>query len=97
MLENNIIEPSKSEWSFPCILVSKPDRSFRFGTDFRKVNQCSETDSYRIPRIDDCIDKIGYAKFVSKFDLLEGYWQVPLTDRSKEAGRRSGKVEGRRR
>ena len=84
MLENNIIEPSKSEWSSPCILVPKPDGSFRFVTDFRKVNQCTKTDSYPIPRIDDCIDKIGNAKFVSKFDLLKGYWQVPLTDRAKE-------------
>ena len=40
-------------------------------------------DSYPIPRIDDCIDKIGPAKFVSKFDLLKGYWQVPLTERAK--------------
>ena len=84
MLQNNIIEPSKSEWSSPCILVEKPDGSFRFVTDFRKVNQCTKTDSYPIPRIDDCIDKIDNAKFVSKFDLLKGYRQVPLTDRAKE-------------
>ena len=84
MLQNNIIEPSKSEWSSPCILVPKLDGTFRFVTDFRKVNQCTKTDSYPIPRIDDCIDKIGNAKFVSKFDLLKGYWQVPLTDRAKE-------------
>ena len=87
MLENNIIEPSKNEWSSPCILVPKPDGSFRFVTDFRKVNQCTKTDSYPFPRIhgiDDCIDKIGNAKFFSKFELLKGYWQVPLTDRAKE-------------
>jgi hypothetical protein len=28
--------------------------------------------------------KIGNAKFVSKFDLLKGYWQVPLTEIGKE-------------
>lgn len=44
----------------------------------------SVTDSYPILRIDDCIDKIANAKFVSKFDLLKGYWQVPLTERAKE-------------
>ncbi|KAL5018041.1 hypothetical protein ScPMuIL_003763 [Solemya velum] len=40
-------------------------------------------DNYPLPRIDDCIDKIGPAKFITKIDLLKGYWQVPLTDRAK--------------
>ncbi|KAK3106188.1 hypothetical protein FSP39_014556 [Pinctada imbricata] len=84
MLENDIIEPSISDWSSPCILVPKQDGTYRLCTDFRKVNSVTKTDSYPIPRIDDCIDKIGSAKFVSKFDLLKGYWQVPLTERARE-------------
>ena len=84
MLENDIIEPCSSGWSSPCVLVPKPDRSYRFCTDFRKVNAVTKTDSFPIPRIDDCIDRIGQAKFVTKFDLLKGYWQVPLTERAKE-------------
>ena len=44
----------------------------------------TKTESYPSPRIDDCIDKIGRAKYVTKFDLLRGYWQVPLTERAKE-------------
>ena len=36
-----------------------------------------------IPRIDDCIDRVGHAKYVSKIDLLNGYWQVPLTEGTK--------------
>ena len=35
--------------------------------------------------MDDCVDKIGTAKYVSKFDLLKGFWQIPLTDCAKEA------------
>ena len=31
------------------------------------------------------IDKIGKAKYVTKFDLLKGFWQIPLTDKAKEA------------
>lgn len=34
--------------------------------------------------MDDCIDQVGSAKFVSKFDLLKGYWQVPLSQRARE-------------
>lgn len=41
-------------------------------------------DSFPLLRIDDCIDRIGQAKFVTKLDLLKGYWQVPLIDRASE-------------
>jgi hypothetical protein len=84
MLRHDIIEPCHSPWSSPCILVPKPDGSARFVTDFRKVNLCSKTDTYPIPRIEDCIDKIGNSKFVSKFDLLKGYWGVPLSEQARD-------------
>ncbi|XP_065894244.1 uncharacterized protein [Dysidea avara] len=84
MLRNGIIEPSQSQWSSPCVLVPKSDGTYRFCTDFRKLNGVSKTDSYPIPRVDDCIDRIGHAKYVSIFDLLKGYWQVPLTRRAQE-------------
>jgi len=41
------------------------------------------TGSYPIPRIDDSIDRIGPPKFVSKPDLLKGYWQASLTEHAK--------------
>ena len=84
MLKNDIIEESQSNWSSPCILVPKHDGGFRFCTDFRKVNDKTKSDSFPIPRIADCIDQIGNAKFVSTFDMLKGYWQVPLTRRAPE-------------
>ena len=84
MLKNDIIEESQSNWSSPCILVAKHDGGFRFCTDFRKVNYKTKSDSFPIPRIADCIDQIGNAKFVSTFDMLKGYWQVPLTQRARE-------------
>ena len=84
MLENDIIEESQSNWSSPCILVPKHDGGFRFCTDFRKVNDKTKSDSFPIPRIADCIDQIGNAKFVSTFDMLKGYWQVPLTQRARQ-------------
>ena len=67
-----------SSWSLPCILVGKSDGTFRFCTDYRRVNAVTKPDCYPLPRLDDCIDRL------SKFDLLKGYWQIPLTSRAKE-------------
>lgn len=64
--------------------MSKPDNSYRFCTDYRKLNSLTKPDCFPLPRIDDCVDHVGSARFVSKFDLLKGYWQVPLTSRAKE-------------
>ncbi|PIK33572.1 hypothetical protein BSL78_29612 [Apostichopus japonicus] len=64
--------------------LPKEDGSQRLCIDYRKVNSVTVTDSHPIPRLDDCIDRIGNSKFVSKYDLLKGYWQVPLTKRAKE-------------
>ena len=84
MLENNIIESSQSEWSNPCVLVPKADGTFRFCTDFRKLNTVTKTDSYPLPRVEDCIDCVGKAQHVNTFDFLKGYWQIPLTERAKK-------------
>ena len=84
LLDNDFIEPSQSDWSSPCILVPKPDGTFHMCTDYRKVNSVTKADSFPVPRMDDCIDNIGQAKYVTKFDLLKGFWQIPLTDRAKE-------------
>ena len=53
-------------------------------TYYRKLNNITKPNTYPIPRIDDCVDKVGTAKYVSKFDLLKGFWQIPLTESAKE-------------
>uniref|UniRef100_A0A8C5DBJ5 Gypsy retrotransposon integrase-like protein 1 n=1 Tax=Gouania willdenowi TaxID=441366 RepID=A0A8C5DBJ5_GOUWI len=84
LLENKLAVTSSSAWSAPCILVPKGDKTPRFCTDFRKLNNVTKADSYPLPRMEDCVDRVGSAKFVTKLDLLKGYWQVPLTPRASE-------------
>lgn len=84
MLDNGIAQPSSSSWASPCLLVPKSDNTPRFCSDFRKVNSITKPDSFPLPRIEDCVDQVGSARFVSKFDLLKGYWQVPLSARAQE-------------
>lgn len=82
LLQNGLAVPSSSPWSSPCLLEAKSDGSPRFITDFRKVNGVTVRDCYPLPRMEDCIDNLGTAKYISKLDLLKGYWQVPLTKRA---------------
>ena len=84
LVDHGLAEPSSSAWSSPCILVPKPDGTFRFCTDYRKVNAVTKPDSFPLPRMEDCVDRVGSARFVTKLDLLKGYWQVPLTPRAAE-------------
>jgi len=48
------------------------------------VNVVTKSDLYPIPRVEDCIDRIGCTQYISKIDFLKGYWQVPLTPMAKE-------------
>lgn len=84
LVEHGLAVPSTSAWSSPCVLVPKPDATPRFCNDYRKVNAITRPDSYPLPRMEDCVDRVGSARYVTKLDLLKGYWQVPLTPRASE-------------
>ena len=83
LLDNDFIEPSQSDWR-SCILVPRRDGTFCMCTDCRKMNSVTKTDSFPVPRRDDCIDNIGHAKYVTNFDLLKGFCQISLTGWAKD-------------
>lgn len=82
MLEHRIAQHG-SLWSSPCILILKADGSLRFCYEFRKLSASTKLDSYPF-EVDHCVDRVCAAKYISKFNLLKGYWQVPLTEHAKE-------------
>lgn len=84
MVKHGIAVKSSSAWSSPCLLSVKANGEDRFCTDFRRVNGVTRPDCYPLPRMEDCVDHVGAARFVSKLDLLKGFWQIPLTDRAQE-------------
>ncbi len=83
MKQLHVIEPSNSEWSSPLVIVPKKDGSLRVCVDFRKLNAQSRFDAYPTPRIDDLLERIGQARYITILELCKGYWQVPLDPNSK--------------
>ena len=84
ILKAGILEPSTSEWAAPIVLVKKKDGTLRFCMDYRKLNSVSRVDPYPMPRIDELLDKLGKAKYLTTLYLARGYWQVPMSTQSKE-------------
>ena len=80
LLDQGLAVPSKSPWASPCLLVPKEDGQQRFCTDYRRVNAVTVPDAYPLPRVDDLIDEVGQARYITKLDLLKGYYQIPLTE-----------------
>lgn len=50
--------------------------------DYRRLNSITKDQIYLIPNIEERIEIVKSAKFISKLDLLRGYGQVPLTNRA---------------
>ena len=78
MAAYGIIEPSESEWASPLVIVPKKDGSLRLCVDYCRLNSMSKTDAYPMPRVDELLDQLGKAKYISTLDLTKGYWQVPV-------------------
>lgn len=83
MLQAGIVEPSDSPYAAPVVLVRKPDSSIRFCIDYRGLNSVTVFDPVPMPRMEDILNKVSKAKYISKLDLCKGYWQVPLDEDGK--------------
>lgn len=84
MLEEEVIEPSQSDWASPMVLVKKKDGSMKICVDYRKLNGMTHQDAYPMPRVDDILDDIGQAQYFTTLDLARGYWQVPVAEEDRQ-------------
>ena len=80
----DIIEPSTSEWSAPVVPIRKKDGTLRLCVDYRRLNAVTRPEKFPLPNLTDAIFSLHGVRYFSSLDLVRGYYQLPLTDASKE-------------
>lgn len=90
LIDDKIVEPSQSEYNSPILLVPKKslpnnkEKRWRLVIDYRQINKKLVPDKFPLPRIDDILDQLGRAKYFSCLDLMSGFHQIPLEEKSRD-------------
>ncbi|GFW38991.1 retrovirus-related Pol polyprotein from transposon 297 [Trichonephila clavipes] len=79
MLKLGIIEVGESDYMSPMILVEVAGKEPRPCIDYRKLNGIIRTEYFPLPNIEERVEKVSAAKFITVLDLSKGYWQMPLS------------------
>jgi hypothetical protein len=83
LVKMNFIRPSNSPMASPIVAVLKGPTGqggVRLTIDFRYLNQHSQNDAFVMPHLQDTIQKVGAARYVTVFDAKSGYWQLGLRE-----------------
>ena len=84
MVRNGVLSPSTSAFGAPIVMVRKSDGGWRMALDFRLTNEAVVKQHYPLPKLQDCIDAIGRARYFTSLDLLSAFWQVPCEEQTRE-------------
>lgn len=82
LLEAGVVEPSNSCWSSPAWIVRRNGKG-RFIVDLRAVNAVTVPDAYPLPFVNQALDKLRNARYVSTIDIKSAFFQVPLAKDSR--------------
>ena len=80
LLARGYIQPSSSSWASPMVAVKKPDGTARLCVDYRRLNSITRQTPFYMPRVEEVLEGVGQASFISKLDLTKGYYQIPVKE-----------------
>lgn len=84
LLEADVIEKINASYASPAHLVKKKDGTWRFVTDYTKLNNITVRENYPIPHVDLVSDYFKDCKFYTVLDLASGFWQIPIRPSDKQ-------------
>ena len=73
MMTMGLIEPSKSPFCSPLLLIKKTDGSLRAVADFRLLNRATVFDAEHMPSPEEIYSKLNKGTLFSTFDFCKGY------------------------
>ncbi|XP_031783173.1 uncharacterized protein LOC116416909 [Nasonia vitripennis] len=80
-----IIERSASDFVSQVVMVPKQGTDEeRLCVDFTDVNKFTKKDGYPLPQMDAILDRLRCARYLSKIDLRQAYFQVKMEESSKK-------------
>ena len=77
-LENDIIQPSDSEWNSNLLAVYKPGGAVRWVVDFTSVNKVTEADVFSVGDVNGNLNRLAKSKLFSTIDSQGAYHVVPI-------------------
>lgn len=78
MIAEKPVNPANTKMAAPFVPGPKRDGSLRFFVDYQKLNSVKIQDSYPLPRIDECMDRLREATVFSSPASSPGYWQIKI-------------------
>lgn len=76
LLEHGFIPPSKSLYGAPILFVTKKDGTSRMCMEYRALNKITIWNRYPLLLVDDLLDQLAGAWFLTRIDLSLGYHQI---------------------
>ena len=65
------------------VVVPKKNGDIRISVDFRPLNSSVLREVHPLPKVDETLAMLTGARIFSKLDANSGFWQIPLSERSK--------------
>ena len=80
LLEQGWIRPSSSPYGAPVIFVPKKNGQWRMCIDYRALNKITIKNWYPLPRIEELLDRLHWARYFTKIDLHSRYHQIRVRE-----------------
>ena len=83
-LAKGFIQASSASYSSPVLFVKKPGGEIRFCVDYKRLNAITKKDRYPIPLIEEILAQLKSAKYFTKIDICQVFYQIRMSEDSEE-------------